>query len=131
MTTYPRKCIDCGAREVVRKVETRERTTMYGGRHHTIVVYDEPFEVCLACGERFMFSDDTAYFAAIRRTFNLLEPGELKRAREAVGLSVDFAAELLDEYRDNIRNWEAGITLPSTKYSDAMKRVLEVADGKA
>lgn len=104
---------------------------MYGGRRHTIVVYDEPFEVCLACGERFMFSDDTAYFAAIRRTFNLLEPAELKRAREAVGLSVDFAAELLNVYRDHIRNWEAGMTVPSTEYSDAMKRVLEVVDGKA
>lgn len=110
---YPWKCHTC--REVkVRPVVTDYSAAMeHDGRVYQVVVDDLEILECEACLTRVL--PDAAHDRLedkLREQAGLLTPGQIRRNREALGLSVKELANRLAVAEPTVARWESGGQIP-------------------
>jgi putative zinc finger/helix-turn-helix YgiT family protein len=116
-------CPDCGSGKI--RVETVEDSFDYGvGAEAVRLKVPTELYICIDCGEEFMTeAGASARHDAVCRHLGLLTPGELKSAREEMGLSQMGLAELSRLGVASIARWEAAKNL-QTKANDNYLRLL-------
>ena len=106
---FSKKCSKCQERAVVIATIPYETQINYDGRLHDLKIPALTVPQCAACGN---ISIDLTASDQISRSFRsqlgLLEPDEIRRRREKLGLTQQALAELLDVEAGEIAWWENG-----------------------
>ena len=113
MRLFPRKCTICRER-AVHPVTTAYTAEMgHDGRTYTVTLPDLDILHCERCGA--LVLTDVAYTRlseALRRLAGLLHPAEIRRQREALGLTLEGLANRLGVAEATLARWESGDQLP-------------------
>ncbi len=110
MKPFPWKCGHCRERAVYRvTLDTCTTELDHDRRKHLISVANFPVARCEKCGS--IILDDAAtrrLSDALRSTAGLLQPGEIRAGREALGLSQKERASYLQIAEATLSRWETG-----------------------
>jgi putative zinc finger/helix-turn-helix YgiT family protein len=110
MKPYPWKCGRCRERAVTGVVLENSRTELeHDGRKYQVELTDFQVAKCQHCGA--MVFDDAAnrrLSDGLRSAAGLLQPGEIRASREALGLTQKSLANLLQIAESTLSRWETG-----------------------
>src|SRR3954470_6759555 len=88
MKSYPRKCGTCRERALAPAVVDYDTEVEFDGRAYRIILPRLPVLRCGNCGALVLGDEsDEKVSDALRRVAGLLPPGEVRRQREALGLT--------------------------------------------
>ncbi len=120
---FPWRCPECGKKEVRLATVRHTSQIKHDGRLHSVEVPKLRVPRCAACGELVFDNDvDEQIAAALRRQLGLLSADEIRKSRDALGLSQRALAEHLGVAVETISRWENGV-LTQTKAMDRYLRV--------
>jgi putative zinc finger/helix-turn-helix YgiT family protein len=120
---FPWRCPECGKREVRPATVQHTSEIKHDGRLYTVEVSDLRAPRCSACGELVFDNDvDEQIARALREHLGLLASDQIRKNREALGLSQRLLAEHLGVAVETISRWENGV-LTQTRAMDRYLRV--------
>jgi len=123
MKPFPWKCGTCRQYGLVPAVLDYQTEIAHDGRVHQLSLPALKVFRCEQCGA--IVLDDEAckkITAALRAAAGLLSAEEIRRGREALGLSQEQFARYLQVDQETLARWETGGQLPSR----AMDRLLRI-----
>lgn len=120
---FPWRCPECGKKEVRPAVVRHVSQIKHDGRLYTVEIPSLRVPRCDACGELVFDNDaDEQIARALREHLGLLSSGQIRKNREALGLSQRSLAEHLGVAVETISRWENG-ALTQTRAMDRYLRV--------
>jgi putative zinc finger/helix-turn-helix YgiT family protein len=120
---FPWKCPECGKNEVRPATVVHTSQIKHDGRLHTVALAQLRVPRCSACGELVFDNDaDEQIAQALRQQLGLLSGEQIRKNREALGLSQRVLAEHLGVAVETISRWECGV-LTQTRAMDRYLRV--------
>ena len=120
---FPRRCPECGKKEVWPATVQHTSQIKHEGRLRTVEVPELHVPRCRACGELLFDNDaDEQIARALREQLGLLSAGQIRKNREDLGLSQRSLAEHLGVAVETISRWETG-ALTQTRAMDRYLRV--------
>jgi putative zinc finger/helix-turn-helix YgiT family protein len=120
---FPWRCPECGKKEVRPATVQHTSQIKHDGRLYTVEVPKLCVPQCGACGELVFDNDaDEQIAQALREQLGLLSGDQMRKNREALGLSQRVLAEHLGVAVETISRWENG-ALTQTKAMDRYLRV--------
>ena len=133
-------CIECGGTRVVER--SAQQTFPYGSAgEQVLLTASMPAFTCLDCGfEYFDETGEAARHAAVCRHLGLQTPEEIRKIREATGLTRAEFCQLTGFGSASLQRWEAGSILPNTssdrlifllQFPENVQRLRDLADSVA
>ncbi len=111
---FPMKCGMCRERAVSPAVIPYTTDVEYEGRSYQIAFPALEVLLCAKCGTIILPSEaDQKITDALQRAAGILLPDEIRRNREALGLTQKELAELMQEHAETVARWERGGQLQS------------------
>lgn len=130
MKPFPWKCGHCRERAVDPvTVDTYATELDHDGRKHLISVINFPAMRCANCGS--IILDDAAnrrLSDALRSTAGLLQPGEIRAGREALGLTQKELASYLQIAEATLSRWETGAQIQQRSLDKLLRGFFGVAE---
>ena len=107
--SFSKKCSKCGQRTVAVAIIPYEIQIDHDGRKHLVKIPDLRVPQCGQCGN-IVFDDEASeqVSRAFRKQAGLLEPEEIQRRREKLGLSQAEVAQMLGVEAAELSRWESG-----------------------
>jgi putative zinc finger/helix-turn-helix YgiT family protein len=120
---FPWRCPECGKKEVRPATLRHTSQIKHDGRLRTVEIPRLRTAQCGACGELVFDHDaDKQIAQALRKQLGLLSGDQIRKNREALGLSQRVLAEHLGVAVETISRWENG-ALTQTRAMDRYLRV--------
>ena len=107
---FPWKCGHCGVRAVHRESVPDYTTEIaHDGRPYTVTLSSLEAPCCRHCGTLYLDREANEQISlAFRRQVHLLTPEEIRRSREALGLTQKELASRLGVAEATLSRWETG-----------------------
>jgi|SRR5579884_3531231 len=106
---FPWMCAHCGKREIYPAEVEYTTEIVHDGRPYEVTIPALRTHQCRNCKELVFDADANRQITeAFRRAANLLEPEEIRRRREALGLTQAALAERLEVGTATVSRWETG-----------------------
>lgn len=120
---FPWRCPECGKKEARPATVAHTSQIKHDGRLYTVAVPQLRVPRCVACGELVFDNEaDEQIARALREQLGLLPGDQIRKNREALGLSQRVLAEHLGVAAETISRWENGV-LTQTRAMDRYLRV--------
>lgn len=129
MQPYPWKCRTCREVAVTPTRITYTTEVEHDGRLYSVVVEALNVLQCERCGA--VVLDDAgnrAVSAEFRKVAGLLTPEEIQRRREALGLTQNQLAGLLDVAEATVARWESGGQIQQRAMDRLLRLVFDVPE---
>lgn len=106
---FPWKCPTCRERSIVRTVVPYTVDCAHDGRTYQVHIADLTVPCCEKCGDMIFDTPATLRIdQALREQIGLLSPEQIRRNREALGLTQEQLATNLGIAAATISRWESG-----------------------
>ena len=120
---FPWRCPECGKKAVQPATVQHTSQIKHDGRLYAVEIAKLRVPQCGACGELVFDNDaDEQIAQALREQLGLLSGDQIRKNREALGLSQRVLAEHLGVAAETISRWENG-ALTQTRAMDRYLRV--------
>ena len=131
MKPFPWKCGTCRQHGLVPAVVDYQTEIAHDGRVYPLSLPALKVFQCERCGA--IVLDDEAckkITAALRVTAGLLAPEEIRRGREALGLSQEQLARSLQVDQETLSRWETGGQTPQRSMDQLMRIYFRVPEAR-
>jgi putative zinc finger/helix-turn-helix YgiT family protein len=131
MKPYPWKCATCRERAVHPATILYTAELQHDGRPYTVQVPDLQVHRCDRCGA--LTLDDSAnrrVSDALRREAGLLLPAEIRRQREALGLTQKQLASALHLAESTLSRWETGAQIQQRAMDLLLRLFFEIPEAR-
>ena len=129
---HPWICPECHSRAVSPAREPYEAEVEHDGRSYRVCLPNLELHRCSACG--FTIIDDVgnrAISAELRRVAGLLQPEEIRKDREALGLTQKQLAGYLRVAEATLSRWETGGQIQQRALDHLLRAFFDVPEFRA
>jgi putative zinc finger/helix-turn-helix YgiT family protein len=126
---FPWKCSQCRQREVYPIEEEYLTEIVHDGRSYTVRIPSLRLYRCRNCREAVLDDDaDRAISRAFREQAGLLAPEEIRRQREALGLTQKELAARLGVAESTLSRWETGAQIQQRSLDNLLRLYFELLE---
>jgi len=119
---YPRPCPECGETAVRPAEIAYEAEVKHDGRLHRFFIARLAIDKCERCGEElFTNRTDEQINAALRDHLGLLQPDDIRRRLDELGLSQRSFAERLGVAQETVSRWVTGLSIQTRPLDNLMR----------
>jgi len=120
---YPRGCTECGETTVMPTDIAYDAEVKHDGRLHRFRISSLTIDKCGRCGEEYFTNrTDEQIAAALREFLGLLQPQDIRRRLDELGLTQRSFAERLGVAPETVSRWLNGLSI-QTRAMDNLMRV--------
>ena len=127
-------CPVCRTRSMVHTLTTRDVEVRHDGRSYSVQIVDAPVWRCGQSGcDGLLISEvlDDKVRKQLRTQLGLLQPEEIRGARERLGMSQKELAEVTGFASETLSRWENGMQVQSAASDKLLRLILHSAAARA